>query len=1396
MAAGGESAEGDLPPIPRQRRPRWKWALVALVLGMLALLAGMALWLDSSGGHRFLVARIAALEPQSGLRITVGGIDGSIYRRARLRDVRFADPQGAFLSAPLVRLEWWPLSWLSNRLDVDRLEVPRARLVRLPRFNPSESKGPLLPDFDIRLMALRVDRLEVGKAVAGREELLAISGDADIRSGRAVVDLAVRGLRGDDRLLLALDSRPDDNRFDVDLTANAPAGGVLAAMAGLRQGANVRLKGEGDWRRWNGSLVATLEGQPAAGFALAARAGVYSVRGSIEQRALAGQGALGRLAGPQLLLDARGTFHQRRLSGHANLASDSFSLSSRGGFDLGRSRYDNLVLDLRLLRPQALVRNMGGRDVVARARLDGPFSAAGFEYLLSADRLSFGRSVLHGLRASGEGRVAGEGRPTLIPLALRAARLEGQGDLVAGIFRNFRLDGTLQSKGGVVTSSPLRLRSDKLDGTLVALFDLARGRYDLALTGDLRGLAVPGLGVVDVASRIKAVPGVRGSFALSGQVDARMRRFDIAFLRDLAGGMPRVSSGIALGSDGRLLLRDLDVRAPLLHLRGAGERLADGSVFLKGAGSHSRYGPVQLTLKGRIDRPAVDLVLARPLDAAGLAQVRASLVPNAEGYAYAAQGGSTLGPFTSKGRILLPRGGQTLIAIDAVEVGGVRGNGSLMPVTGGLSGEITLNGAVAGRIALAPVEGVQGITLALRARDARFEGAMPVSIRRGNLDAVLKLDPNGTLVDANGRANGVQLGTFRINQLAMNARLKDGAGRVQASLSGQRGRLFSLQLLADVAPEQVTLRVNGTLDREPLSLSGPARLTSKDGGWQLAPVRIGYRGGNATISGQTGSALTKLDLVLRDMPLAVLDISNRDLGLGGKATGRLAYEQRGGAAPTGAASLVVRGLTRSGVTVTSTPVDMGINAQLSATRLALRAVAASGGKTIGRGQALLTPLGGGSLDERLRNAPMQAQLRYSGPADMLWRLSTVEIVDLRGPIDINATVRGTAANPLITGSLATTSASLDSPVTGMRLSGLKAQGRFDGARLVLSSFSGNTRGGGIVTGSGNIDLSLAQGVGIDLRMQATNAELLARDDIGATVTGPIAIRSEGNGGTISGELDVVRSRFTMGRAAAVAQIPELKVIEVNGRREDFDAPRRAAPWRLAIKANARNRLMVDGMGLSSEWRMNLDIGGDVANPALRGTAEMLRGSYDFAGRRFDLTEGEIRFDGSVPTNPRLNIQAEAVVTDLTATIRVTGTSNQPIISFSSVPSLPEDEVLSRVLFGSSITQLSAPEALQLAAAVASLRSGGGGGLDPINAVRKAAGLDRLRILPADSTTGQGTSVAVGKYVTRKTYVELVTDGQGYSATRIEYQVTRWLSLLASISTIGRQSASVRVSRDY
>ncbi|MEP4061040.1 translocation/assembly module TamB domain-containing protein, partial [Parasphingorhabdus sp.] len=257
---------------------------------------------------------------------------------------------------------------------------------------------------------------------------------------------------------------------------------------------------------------------------------------------------------------------------------------------------------------------------------------------------------------------------------------------------------------------------------------------------------------------------------------------------------------------------------------------------------------------------------------------------------------------------------------------------------------------------------------------------------------------------------------------------------------------------------------------------------------------------------------------------------------------------------------------------------------------------------------------------------------------------------------------------------------------------------------------------------------------------------------------------------------------------------DIKTREINRRADERPVRVRSRPWQFALSAKAPNRLRVEGLGLDSEWGANLKISGPVDNFAMTGTANLVRGNYTFAGRRFRLERGRIRFVGNQPVNPVLDIEAEANLTGLNATINVTGSGNKPEIAFASNPALPEDELLSRILFGASIADLSAPEAVQLAAAVASLNSGGG--LDPINQLRKAVGLDRLRILPSDTVAGSGTSIAAGKYITRRAYVELITDGKGYSATQLEFQITRWLSILSSISTLGRQSANVRVSRDY
>lgn len=1374
------------------RPPRWwRWP-VYILLGLVGLIALVLFVLDTSVGHRWVANQIAGQRPSNGLRYSVGRIDGSLYSNAVLIDVRVRDPKGVFFFAPRADLGWTPFAWISNRLDISRLIIPRAILARLPQTIPTGKTGPILPDFDIRIGALRIDRLTIGAAIAGTPRIAQIRGRADTHAGRALVDLSA-AVQGKDTLKMTLDAEPDRDRFDLSVQARGTADGVMANLSGLGRPIALDVSGEGNWSAWHGAATADIGDIRAVDLKLGAKRGAYTLGGTLVPAPfLHGKGM--RLTSPRVLVTGGAMLANRRLEGRVSLRSAALSVDTTGTIDLAANAYRNVRIAARLLRPSALFPNMTGRDIALRAILDGAFATAGFDYRLTADRFAFDDTGFEGAHAAGKGRFSKA--PVSVPIVLVAQRVTGVGDVAGGILRNLKVAGVLKITPAEVTGSDLKLTSDKLTGRFNLILDLKTGRYEIGLNGGLGRYLIPGLGVVDVMTKLQVVPGVDGhGTRVIGTGTAQMIRLDNAFFRSLAGGLPRMVTGLERTTDGVLHFKNLVLTAPQIQLRGNGFRRRDGTFHFEGSGRQATYGPLTLKLDGKIDKPTLDLVFDRPNDTLGLSNVTAHLDPNAAGFAFTAQGQSRLGPFSGDGEILLPPGGDATIAIARLDVSGTRASGALNVVTGGFDGRLAVaGGGLSGELLFRPVGDVQRIEAHIDAASAKL--ADQVTLRRGRIDMVALLDPAGTTVEATITGNGLRRGGLTVGRFAANARLRGGVGQVTASIAGNRGRAFDIQSVTQVTPDGYSVAAQGTLDRRPLKLLTPAIITRDGDGWRIAPTQLSFAGGTAEIGGRFTGTSSAIDASLTRMPLAILDIGYPGLGLGGSASGKLSYAQGQGQAPTGRIDMTVHGLTRSGLVLSSQPIDVGVAAVLQPNKAVARAVMASGGRTVGRAQAQLMPLGSGDLASRLANADLFAQLRYTGPADTLWRLANIELFDLTGPVAIAADLGGKVNDPRIRGVVQARGAKIESGTTGTVLTNVQANGQFAGSRLSIPNFTADAGKGGKVTGSGTFDLSAANGFGIDLNVQADHAALINRDDIGATVTGPLSFKSDGSGGVISGDVKLNDSRYRLGRATVASAVPKLNLREINVP-GDLDAGDDIVrkPWRLDVRARATKALRVSGLGLASEWSADLKIGGVPDNPAITGRADLVRGNYEFSGREFDLERGIILFDGSVPANPSLDIAANAGTTGLNATIRVTGNALKPEINFSSVPALPEDELLSRLLFGTSITNLSAPEALQLAAAVAALQSGSGG-LNPINAVRRAAGLDRLRILPADPQTGQGTSVAAGKYVTRRLFAEIITDGQGYSATQVEYQVTRWLSLLSSISTLGRQSANVRVSKDY
>src|SRR3712207_5000685 len=213
------------------------------------------------------------------------------------------------------------------------------------------------------------------------------------------------------------------------------------------------------------------------------------------------------------------SFADRRLDGALSLRSSALKLESKGVIDLATSGFDDLRIGVDLLRPPALFKNMTGQRARLTALLNGPFRRAAFAYRITSPRVAFDQTGFEDARLEGRGRLSAA--PVSVPVLMTARRVTGVGDVAGGILANLRVQGVLKVTARRLTGEGLTLTSDKLKGKLSLLVDLVTGRYDVVLSGGLSRYLIPGLGIVDVLTELKVVPGPGGKGTL---VTGRGRR--------------------------------------------------------------------------------------------------------------------------------------------------------------------------------------------------------------------------------------------------------------------------------------------------------------------------------------------------------------------------------------------------------------------------------------------------------------------------------------------------------------------------------------------------------------------------------------------------------------------------------------------------------------------------------------------------------------------------------------------------------------------------------------------------------------------------------------------------------------------------------------------------------
>jgi len=1377
-----------------------KWVGIVLA-GLVALALLLVLGLNTAPGRNFVRKQVDGYETASGLRIGVGRLDGSLYGKLTIRDLTFSDPKGVFARAPEVALDWRPFAYANGTIDVRSLGAPLVTLARLPELKevPSDPNAPVLPDIDLAIGRLEVGRLVLEAPVTGKRSVVRLAGSADIADGRARMKLDGAALRevnavGGDRLAFTLDAVPEANRLLIDARLQAPAGGLVDSYAGLGKPIDMRVGGRGDWANWRGQARALVGGQSVADLAILGRNGTFRAKGGTRPGLLL-SGPAARLVEPGLDVDVQATVDKRIVDTRFALKSAALAVDGQGRIDLAQSRLGNFRIEGGLLQPGAIAPNVRGRDIRLSAAIDGPFATPTIAYTLNAAALGFDATGIEGLQASGKAVIDTD--RILIPVHATARRVTGLNAAAGGLLTNLRVDGDLAYANGKLLSDNLKLRSDRIDATAILVADIAAGRYTGALKGRVNDYEVDGLGRINLVTDANVVAGADGTYGIKGRVRVTTQRIDNASVRDALGGPATITADVGYSENGTATFRNVRMTAPRFRINsGEGFYRTDGRVSFRATGVSADYGPVAVVVGGTATAPKINVRASRPNVGIPLRDVVVDIVGTGAGYQVNATGNSAYGPLSAD--VLIRQGaGGTSFDIRNARFAGIDFRGQVSPTAAGpYAGLLTLNGSgLNGTVRLGAAGRYQRADVDVTARNARIPGDMPITIAGGTIRGSAIVYPDAPAINGRFALTGVQQGTMTVDRAQGRIDYRGGRGTLALLAKGTSGVPFDVAMQAALSPELIRANLRGTANGIAFRLAEPAQVRKAAAGWTLAPATILLPQGRVVVEGSYGD-LIRGKARLTNLDLSILRAFAPGLGLGGKASGVVDYVGDAGV-PTLNARLDIAGFTRTGALTISDPVDIATLVRLSDDGGSANAIVRRGGNVVGRLQARVAPLGAGAgLTERLMAAPLSGGLRYSGPAEVLWTLTGIAGQTLSGPVAVAADFGGRVNQPTITGVVRANALRYENETYGTVLSNIAVDGRFSQSRFELTKLTAKA-GDGSVSASGTVGLDANGGFPIDLRATLARAQLARSDALGATVSGTLRVRNgPATGPLIEGDLSLpeVRYQIVMQGASEVAVLEGVR--RRNAPRVKPEPSTVPSNWKLDIRVRADNRIFVSGMGLEAEWKTDLRVTGTATTPRIVGNLEVLRGTYSFSGRRFDISEGRVTFNGGPMTDPELDISATTTVEDVTATINIGGRAQNPQVTFTSTPALAQDEVLSRLLFGSSVTSLSPTQAIQLASALNSLRGSGGGGLNPLGKLRSATGIDRLRILGADKTAGRGTALAAGQYISNDIYVEVITDARGFTATQLQIALSKTLSILSSTGSFGGSNVSLRYSKNY
>lgn len=669
----------------------------------------------------------------------------------------------------------------------------------------------------------------------------------------------------------------------------------------------------------------------------------------------------------------------------------------------------------------------------------------------------------------------------------------------------------------------------------------------------------------------------------------------------------------------------------------------------------------------------------------------------------------------------------------------------------------------------------------------------------GGLAADLTLDGTAEAgrVTLAGQGRDLRIGDRRVDAiLAGDARLDVALAFAGSRVTVERADLFSRLALATLS---------GTYDPAGSDLTFAARLTS------LTPLGPGYRGtlgatarftgtpakGTLTLDGRAddlaigqpeadrllaGQSTLSLRLGVTDRRLEVEEARLANPQLTASATGTLTDDRRQIALDARLANLALLVPEFPGpLSVTGDLTDDGQGYAVD-----LRAK--------GPGQIAATATG------RLAPGLRRAALAIRGTAQAALANAFLGERAVSGDLSFDLSLDGPLTLASLSGPVRLTGGRLSDPTLPFALGDLTATATLGGGAAGIDARATATSGGQIgVTGrvglappyTGDLSVTLSRLVLRDPTLYRTTADGTLRVT-GPLTGGPLVV------GRIALDETELRVPSTLGPAGGLIEdlrhVNEPAPVRATRARAgliggDGEGPGRSGDARLDLTISAPSRVFLRGRGLDAELGGTVTLTGPVSALVASGGFDLIRGRLDILGRRLTLDRATASFEGDLI--PTIDVLASTVEDGVTASVAVTGRASEPTVRFTSSPDLPEEEVLARLLFGRGLGNISAFQAAQLAAAVATLAGRGGDGI--VGRLRKGFGLDDLDV--QTDATGQ-TTLRAGKYLSENLYSEIEVTPEGRSEINLNLDLRPGVTVRGNLGDDGTAGIGLFLERDY